>query len=199
MDGIDKPFSTVPKPLEPVQPDYSDLSSVFGDLGEKELRLLQQLKSREPDVEAWIAADPKRAVQLKEDPRTAFADLIKHLRLDDRELRARVIELPRGWTLDVLQLRKIPAGAALLTAVWTHLNASAQNLTDFRADPFAVVNTVAGSTGASAADRQAVVDALSTVLGIATIQPFSEVEWIRNKTLAESWQNKTAGVLLHRT
>jgi hypothetical protein len=190
------PFSTVPKNLEPVQPDYADLSSVFGDVGERGLRLLQELKFRDNEVEAWIAGDPARAVQLQKDPKTAVADLLAHLRLDDRELSARATELPPGWTLEVLQVRQTPAGAKLLKAVWTHLNAAQQNLTDFQADPFAVVNTVAASTAATAPERQAVVDALRTVLGIATID--SPVEWVRNQAMADAWAHKPAGVFLHR-
>ncbi len=200
MNPRDKvpPFSTVPRNLEPVQPGYGELASVFGDVGEKELRLLQELKSRDSDVEAWIAGDPARAVQLQEDPKTAVADLLAHLRLDDRELRARTTELPPGWKVDVLQVRQTPAGAELLKAVWTHLNAAQQNLNDFNADPFAVVDAVAASTGVTAAERQAVVDALSTVLGIATLRVDSSVEWVRNKVIADTWAHKTAGVFLHR-
>jgi hypothetical protein len=198
MNPRDKepPFSTLPNNLESVRPDYSDLSSVFGDVGEKELRLLHELKSRGSEVEAWIAADPARAVQLQKDPKTAVADLLAHLRLDDRELKARVTDLPPGWKLDVLQVRQTPAGAKLLKAVWTHLNAAQQNLTDFQADPFGVVNTVAASTAATAPERQAVVDALRTVLGIATIA--SPVDWVRNKTIADALAHKPAGVFLHR-
>src|SRR5262245_47065995 len=138
LDNV-PPFSTVPKTLEPVKPDYSELSTLFGDVGEKELRVLQELKARESDVEAWIAGDPTRAALLQKNPETAVADLLKHLRLDARELRARATALPAGWKLDVLQVRQAPVGAKLLKAVWTHLNAAQQNLNDFRADPFAVV------------------------------------------------------------
>jgi hypothetical protein len=193
-----KPFSTLPNALEPVKPDYSDLSALFGEVGEKELRLLQELKSRASEVEAWIAADPARALELQQSPKTAVADLVKHLRLDARELRARTTKLPPGWKVDVLQVRQDPVGTKLLNAVWAHLNATQKNLNDFKADPFAVVNTVAGATGATAAERQAVVDALSKVLGIATLQPGSAVEWIRNVALRASGQHQTAGVFLHR-
>jgi len=193
-----RPFGTLPTNLEPVQPDFSDLTTLFGKLEQKELRLLQELKTREADVEAWISADPARATQLQKDPRAAFAELLKHLRLDDRDLHARVAELPRGWKLDVLKVRETPVGAKLLNAVWTHLNTAQQNLTAFRADPFAVVDTVTAASGASAAERQAVVDALRTIFGIATIQTSGTVEWIRNQRIVDTWANRTAGIFLHR-
>ena len=193
-----RPFGPVSNQLEPVQPDYSEISTLFGDLSEDQLRFLYELKSREAELMNWIAADPQRATLLQSDPQTALHDLLQHLRMDDRELQARHIDLPPGWSIEILQLRKTPVGTKLMQDVWAHLNAAERNLTDFKADPFGVVSAVAGSTGSATAEHQAVVEALSTVLGIATLQTDSTVEWIRNRALVDTWPHRTAGVFLHR-
>jgi hypothetical protein len=192
------PFGSVSDQLEPVQPDYSELSTLFGDLPEDQLRLLYELKSREAEVMNWIAADPRRATLVQSDPQTALLDLLRHLRIETRELKVRALDLPPGWTLAILQLRKTPVGTKLMQAVWAHLNAAKRNLTDFNADPFGVVTAVARSTGATGEERQAVVNALSTVLGIATVQPDSTVEWLRNREIVNNGNLRTAGVFLHR-
>lgn len=192
------PFGSVSNQLEPVQPDYSEISTLFGDLPEDQLRLLYELKSREAELMNWIAADPRRANLLLSDPQTALQDLLRHLRMENSELQARALDLPPGWSMGILQLRKTPVGTKLMQALWAHLNAAERNLTDFKADPFMVVDTVAGSTGATTAERQAVVNALSTVLGIATPQPDSTVEWVRNREMVNNGNLRTAGIFLHR-
>jgi len=192
------PFGSLSNQLEPVQPDYSEISALFGDLPEDQLRLLYELKSREAELTNWIAADPRRATLLQTDPKTALHDLLRHLRMEDRELQTRDINLPPGWAIEIVQLRKTPVGTKLMQAVWAHLNAAERNLTDFNADPFGVLAAVAGSTGATAAEHQAVVEALSTVLGIATLQTDSAVEWIRNRELVNNANLRRPAVFLHR-
>ncbi|MBS1223811.1 MAG: hypothetical protein H6R24_489 [Proteobacteria bacterium] len=200
MEPSDKfpPYSTIPSSLEPVAPDYSDLVDLFGNLEPEQLRLLQELKARAPEVDTWIASDPQRAALFKDDPNKALAYLLKYLRMDDRDLQVRVADLPPGWNLEVLHVRTTPVGAHLLQAIWGYLNAAEPDRSEFEADPFAVVTKVADSIGATSAERQAVVEALSTVLGIATLLPGSIVELMRNMTIEHSWREKPAGIFLHR-
>lgn len=194
----ERAFGPPPRQLEPLGPDHFELSALFGDLSHEDLRRLHELRAREPELQQWIAADPERAALLRTDPGQALRDLQRHLRLDDRELKARLTEVPPGWTTEVLQVRKVPAGTALLQAVWRHLNAAEANLTAFTADPFATLAAVATASGATAEERKAVTDALSTVTGIATLDPRSMVEWMRSRALHEGSTSPTGIVFVHR-
>lgn len=191
-------FGPPPRQLAPLEQGHDELSTLFKDLSETDLRRLQELRAREPELQQWIAADPSRAALLQTDPETALRDLQRHLRLDDRELKARLTEMPPEWTTEVLQVRKVPAGTALMQAVWRHLNAAEANLTAFKADPLGTVNAVAGATAASPEERKAVTDAFSTVLGIATLDPASMVEWMRARALADGSLATTGMVFVHR-
>lgn len=191
-------FDPPPRQFEPLVPDNVELSTLFKDLSETDLLRLQELRVREPELQQWIAADLSRAALLQSDPEKALRDLQHHLRLDDRELKARLTEVPAGWTTGVLQVRKAPPGTALMQAVWRHMNAAEANLNVFKADPLGTVNTVAGTTGASEVERRAVSDAFSTVLGIATLDPASMVEWMRARALADGSIATAGMVFVHR-
>lgn len=200
------PFAMVSKRLESVQPDDSEIRGsddseirgLFRNLAEKDLGLLHELKSRESELLSWIASDPRRVVLLQTDPKTAVHELLTQLRMDDRELKARVIELAGGWYVDVLRIRKGAVGEKLMQAVWAHLNAAEQNLVSFKADPFAAVAVVAGTTGASGEEKEAVIAALATVLGIARPTSDSLLEWIRSKESVDSSNVEPVAVYLHR-
>ena len=151
-------FGSRPRQFEPLQSDHSQLSALFGDLSQEDLKRLHELRAREPELQQWIAADPERAALLRKNPEQALRDLQHHLRLDDRELKARLTEVPGGWTAEVLQVQKVATGTALLQAVWRHVNAAAADLTAFTADPLATVDAVARASGASAEERQAVTE-----------------------------------------
>ncbi len=193
-----RPFGPLPRQLAPLEPGHAELATLFKDLSDTDLRRLGELRAREPELQQWIAADPSRAAQLQTDPEKALGDLQRYLRLDDRELKARLTEAPAGWTAEVVQVRTVPPGTALMQAVWRHLNAVELNLTAFKADPLGTVNAVAAASGASAEERQAVTDAFSTVLGIATLDPASMVEWMRARALADGSIATTGMVFVHR-
>jgi hypothetical protein len=191
-------FGPPPRQFEPLKSDHSELSALFGDLSHEDLQRLHELRAREPELQQWIAADPERATLLRTDPERALKDLQLHLRLDDRELKARLTEVPAGWTAEVMHVRQVPPGTALMQAVWRHLNAAEANLTAFKADPLATVAAVAGVSGATSEERQAVTAALSTVLGIATLDPQSMVEWMRSTALGGSLTSTSGVVFVHR-
>ena len=192
-------FGRVPRQLEPLQPDHTELFTLFGDLSENQFRLLHELQTREPELRSWVAADPGRAALLESDPKTALGDLFAHLRMDDRELKARLVDIPPGWAATILKPREIATGEKLMEAVWRHLNAAAANLTAFTADPLAVVATVAAATGASAEERKAVTDAFSTVLGIHTLSPGGgAAELARSQAFIDDPSSQSGVVFLYR-
>jgi hypothetical protein len=174
------------------------LTALFGDLSHEDLRRLHELRAREPELQQWLAADPERATLLRTDPEKALRDLQLHLRLDDRELKARLTEVPAGWITEVLQVRKVPPGTTLMQAVWRHLNATEGNLSAFQANPLGTVAAVASASGATAEESAAVTEAISTVLGIATLDPRSMVEWMRSRALDHGLSSTAGTIFVHR-
>jgi len=176
--GISVPSRSTYSPAPALEGD--PLAKLLPKLTPKQREIAGQLMARGGDIQQWFAEDPSRVEALQANPYETINSLARALDLTLPVAQAS--ELPKiNIVFNPLDCVCPPPPNSLFTAVWQYIGQSEMSLSAWNADPFAVINQVAASTGASQQEVDALTAAFERVFGLiqTPVNPLTAIALIQ--------------------